>query len=254
MNSIRNAVSIRTRSFAESELTPYLTDIKKYAVLSKSELIALAKLSRNGDKTARDRIVNANLRYVISVAKDFRRYHSYSLSLAELVFEGNVGLMYAVNGFDPDRNCCFTTYAKKWIYQSMQRYVYDRSTVIHVPQKHWNDVSYSFCSLDAPVKTSDNSEASLESLIADNRTEDSDRRIMIESARKEISNALSSIDPREAEIVRLCSGLRDSNEKTYVEVGKILSLTRERIRQLNNHALHMLSRNKRLRALYECNA
>lgn len=256
-----------------SSLQLYLQEIGKTPLLTIQEEIALAKRIRRGDKAARDHMISANLRLVVKIAMD---YKDFGLPLLDLISEGNLGLIKAVERFDPRKGGKLSTYAAWWIKQSIKRALANQSKTIRLPVHlvdkiakmrrtamamtetlgreptdeelamelqiptskvaHLKSVSVRPTSLDAPIGEDgdsgtfgdivgdDNAMSPLESL--NERMQNSDLRAM-----------LDSLEPREAEIIKLRFGFDGYDELTLEEVGRKFKVTRERIRQLQNIAL-----------------
>lgn len=253
----------------------YLKEIGQYPLLSSDEEIALAKRISKGDEEAKNELVNANLRLVVSIAK---KYVGHGMSFLDLIQEGNIGLMKAAEKFDYTKGYKFSTYATWWIRQSITRALADQSRTIRVPvhmnesigkyrrtvkdltQKLGRDPSreevaeamgikpeqvdkiwkYSqeALSLDTPVGDEDDSR--LGDFVKDDEVEDPEESAETESMKEEINNALDTLTDREREVLELRFGLKDGRSRTLEEVGKEFGVTRERIRQIESKALRKL--------------
>ena len=235
---------------------------------------------------ARDHLIKANTRLVVSVAK---RYMGHGVPLLDLIQEGNLGLMKAVEKFDPHRGFRFSTYATWWIRQTITRAISDQSRTIRVPvhmgdrirqlqhtqreleqslgrQPHTQEladavglpvrkvqwiqkVSLQPLSLESPVN--DEEEAELGQFVEDDTTITPQHNAYLSMLKDKLENVLDELTPREARVLRLRFGLDDGNEYTLEEVGQKFGLTRERIRQIEGAALRHLRHPKRVRELKE---
>ncbi len=235
---------------------------------------------------ARDHLIKANTRLVVSVAK---RYMGHGVPLLDLIQEGNLGLMKAVEKFDPHRGFRFSTYATWWIRQTITRAISDQSRTIRVPvhmgdrirqlqhtqreleqslgrQPHTQEladavglpvrkvqwiqkVSLQPLSLESPVN--DDEEAELGQFVEDDTTITPQHNAYLSMLKDKLENVLDELTPREARVLRLRFGLDDGNEYTLEEVGQKFGLTRERIRQIEGAALRHLRHPKRVRELKE---
>jgi len=276
----RNLTETRTKQSIEK----YLEEIGGYSPLSPQEEIELARRIRQGDAEALDRLVKANLRFVISVAKE---YQGQGLPLQDLISEGNLGLIKAAQRFDETRGFKFISYAVWWIRQSILQALAEQSRVVRLPlnrvgainkvgraleelEKEYgrepsmeeladkmemtaNEVadvlktSARHLSLDEPFKEDEGN--SLLDVIESDRYEPPDEELMRESLRVEIDKVLSTLKPREAEIIRLYFGLDGDRPLTLEEIGEHFKLTRERVRQIKEKALRRLRHRSRLEPL-----
>ena len=261
-----------------SNLQIYLQEIGKTALLTIEEEISLAKRIRRGDKAARDHMIKANLRLVVKIAYD---YHMMGLPLMDLISEGNLGLIKAVERFDPAKGGKLSTYAAWWIKQSMKRALANQSKTIRLPvhlvdkisrmrktiakltdelgREPENEeiaaemqiptnkiallktVSVRPASLDAPVGE-DNDSATLGDLVGDDSAVSPYEGLGEKNRRDDLNALVNALDPREASILRLRFGLGGEKELTLEEVGKKFKVTRERIRQLEYLALGKIRR------------
>ncbi|PWU06434.1 MAG: RpoD family RNA polymerase sigma factor [Verrucomicrobia bacterium] len=253
-----------------SEKTPlklYLNDIGKYPLLSAKEELALAKRIQKGDKKAKEQMINSNLRLVVRIAQD---YNNYGLPLLDLISEGNIGLIKAIERFEPTRGGKLSTYAAWWIKQSIKRALANQSKTIRLPvhliekisrlrrienemkDKHKRDItneeladmlnlpinkvahlkaiSIRPASLNTIVGQDDNTE--LGELIGDDNIETPSDKLLNRTQVIDIKRILKSLDHRDAQIIIMRFGLDDQRCKTLEEVGEALGITRERVRQL----------------------
>ena len=260
----------------------YLREIGQTALITPQDEIRLAAKIKRGDKAARDLMIRANLRLVVKIANDYARY---GLPLLDLISEGNIGLMKAVERFDPKKGGKLSTYAAWWIKQGIRRALANQSKTIRLPAHlvdkisklrkadrklsdkfgreptaaelakelgvaetvvtHWQTVSLRPSSLDAPIGDSDSAEFG--ELIGDSRAKLPFDEINDSQLKHEMESLLVKLDYREREILRHRFGLQDVTEETLEDVGKRFNVTRERVRQIQNEAL------KKLRVLMEEN-
>ena len=250
----------------------YLQEIGQVELLTPAEEVELARRIRAGDSAARDRMVTANLRLVVKIAHD---YANFGLPLADLISEGNMGLMKAVERFDPDKGGKLSTYAAWWIKQSIKRALANQSKTIRLPVHmvdkiarmrrtamelteqlgreptneelgrelgmtpgkvaHIKSVSVRPTSLDAPVGDEDNT--TLGEMVGDEEGGNPFLMLRDKALRKELATMLAELEEREAEIIRMRFGLDGGSERTLEEVGAMFDITRERVRQLQNLAI-----------------
>lgn len=261
-----------------SNLQLYLNEIRQTPLLTVQEEIKLAARIKKGDKAARDHMIKANLRLVVKIAYD---YNQMGLPLMDLISEGNLGLIKAVERFDPAKGGKLSTYAAWWIKQSMKRALANQSKTIRLPvhlvdkisrmrkmiaklteelgREPENEeiaaelqiptakvallktVSVRPASLDAPVGE-DNDSATLGDLVGDDAAVSPYEGLGDKNLREDLSAMVNSLDPREASIIKLRFGLEGEKELTLEEVGKKFKVTRERIRQLEYLALAKIRR------------
>lgn len=267
-----------TLSFVMSEqelegLNRYLSEIGEVDLLTQQEEVELAQRIEQGDQAAREHLINANLRLVVSVA---RKYQGRGLPLDDLIEEGNIGLMRAVEKFDYRRGFKFSTYATWWIRQAITRSIDEQSRTIRVPvhlsedarliKKTMNMLSIkldhrptvedvaqelgwdvrkvertiqavlSVKSLDAPYGESEND--TIGNLIPDENdtAEHAEKNVL----REQMIEMIKTLDEREQRIIRLRYGLENGRERTLEEIGNALNITRERVRQIEAGALRKL--------------
>ena len=256
-----------------SSLQLYLQEIGKTPLLTIDEEVVLAKRIRKGDKAARDHMISANLRLVVKIAMD---YKDFGLPLLDLISEGNLGLIKAVERFDPRKGGKLSTYAAWWIKQSIKRALANQSKTIRLPVHlvdkiakmrrtamalseelgreptdeelaielqiptskvaHLKSVSVRPTSLDAPIGE-DGDSATFGDIVGDDNMANPLDALKERSQNADLRAMLDSLEPREAEIIRLRFGFDGYDEMTLEEVGRKFKVTRERIRQLQNIAL-----------------
>ena len=263
-------------------LDQYFLDIGKIELLTPDEEVSLAVKIRNGDLDAQNKLVKANLRFVVSVAK---MYQNQGLSLGDLINEGNVGLIKAALRFDETRGFKFISYAVWWIRQRITTAIADQTRVVRLPLNRignltrLNKVYKSFeqeneraptseelaqvldvtvdevaftletsghqISMDAPLMNNDENKNSLKDVLPNENQHLPDKELMKESLVKEVENILSNLDEREAEVIKLSFGIGSNHKATLEEIGDRFNLTRERIRQIKEKALRKLRNEKR---------
>lgn len=259
-------------SSERSALKLYLQEIGKTPLLTPEQEVELARRIHKGDEEARNQMVQANLRLVVKIAHD---YNNFGLPLLDLISEGNIGLVKAVERFDPDKGGKLSTYAAWWIKQSIKRALANQSKTIRLPVHlvdriakmrkitsaladefgreptddeiaaemgipvnkvaHLKTVSVRPTSLDAPVGDDDGTE--LGDLVGDENAVNPFDNLRSKTLLTDLSTMIDELDPREAKIIRLRFGLDGNKPKTLEEVGEEFEITRERVRQLQNMAL-----------------
>ena len=260
----------------QSPLETYLREINETALLTADQEKTLARRIETGDTEARDQMVRANLRLVVNIA---RGYTGKGLALQDLIEEGNLGLLRAVEGFDPSMNTRFSTYASYWIKQSIKRAIVNTAKTIRIPAymsellTKWrratnqladelgrpptHDEIAKYLGLSkkklAIIKKairvanagaqSDQFDAgwSIEETLMDSRGDAPDTELGKSDDLKQVLELLDKMDQREATVLRMRFGLNDEEPKTLKEIGERLGLTRERVRQIENEALAKLS-------------
>jgi len=215
------------------ELTAYLNDIARYQPLTADEEIELAEAMRNGDATAKDRFVKANLRFVVSVAK---QYQGMGLDLLDLINEGNFGLLNAVEKFDETRGFKFISFAVFEIRAAITAALCDKSRLVRVPAKKVGEVENVSVSMDAPIGGNDDENKTyLDTFASDNRT---DSGFDLEDAKVILNRLLSKLDdttakgydPKDRKIICAIFGI-GCREYSEYEVSLMFNITKERVRQ-----------------------
>jgi RNA polymerase primary sigma factor len=265
----------------------YLREISQVPLLTPQEEVKLAAQIKRGNKKAREKMITANLRLVVKIAHDFS---NYGLPLLDLVSEGNIGLMKAVERFDPMKGGKLSTYASWWIKQSIKRALANQSKTIRLPVHlvdkigkirrvsaqmteelgreptndelaeelglaeakvaHLKNVAVRPASLDAKINADD--DTAFGDLVSDERAEDPFAALRDKDLREEVGDLLDVLDPRERKIISFRFGLGGGKERTLEEVGRKFGVTRERIRQLQNIALLKMRKALRKRAELKC--
>jgi len=266
----------RSTSAVQTPLETYLREINETSLLSAKDEHELAGAIGRGDIRARDRMVRANLRLVVNIA---RGYTGKGLSLQDLIEEGNLGLLRAVEGFDPAMGTRFSTYASYWIKQSIKRALINTAKTIRIPAymvellSKWRRASARLTEelgrtptpeevarvLGLPKKKlpiikkairiynstpqTDQAEAgwSLGEMIMDERLKSPDEELVDSDSLVHVLGMLEDMDPREATVLRMRFGLDDNEPRTLKEIGESLGLTRERVRQIETEALGKLA-------------
>ena len=281
MRQLKISKSITNRESAS--LDKYLQEIGHEELLSVDEEVELAQKIKKGDRQALERLTRANLRFVVSVAK---QYQNQGLSLPDLINEGNVGLIKAAEKFDETRGFKFISYAVWWIRQSILQAIAEQSRIVRLPlnqvgsvnkinrelnkfeQEHERrpsvdeiadridlpedkieeamKVNNRHISMDAPFV--DGEDNSLLDVLADNDMPMADKALVQESLRKEIDRAIELLNDREQKVVRAFFGI-GSPEMTLEEIGEKYNLTRERVRQIKEKAIRRLRHNTKNKLL-----
>lgn len=255
----------------------YMQEIGKTPLLTKEEEIELAARIKKGDKAARDHMISANLRLVVKIAHD---YNNFGLPLLDLISEGNIGLIKAVERFDPSKGGKLSTYAAWWIKQSIKRALANQSKTIRLPVHlvdriakmrkvtaelaeeldreptdeeiaytmglpvnkiaHLKSVSVRPSSLDAPV--GEDGDTTFGELVGDENEASPLENLQEKSISNDIKSVIDQLEGREAKIIHLRFGLDGNHPLTLEEVGERFEITRERVRQIQNIALHKMRR------------
>ena len=275
-------------SFNNNSLEKYLQEIAEVLLLDPEEEVCLARRIREGDQEALEKLTKANLRFVVSVAK---QYQNQGLSLGDLINEGNLGLIKAAQRFDETRGFKFISYAVWWIRQSILQALAEQARVVRLPVnrvgalnrigKTLSNLEQEFerepsseeiaakldmsihdvddalriagrhISLDAPFSYSDEKNGRLLDLLENIQEPSPEEPLIDESLKIELNAALASLAKREAEVIRLYFGLEMERPLTLEEIGERFKLTRERVRQIKEKAIKRLrhaSRSRRLRS------
>ena len=267
----------------------YLREIGKIPLLSAEEEMDLARRIVEGDKKAKDKMAEANMRLVVSIAK---RYSGRGLDFLDLIQEGNTGLLRAVEKFDPDKGFKFSTYATWWIRQAITRAIADQARTIRIPvhmvetinkllrtQRRMTQelnreptieelskeldmepekieyvikIKQDISSLDAGVgRDGEDDDSVLQDFIVDEDTVSPEDSASNQLLKEQVQEILSSLSDREQKIVRMRFGLDNGENHTLEEVGQEFAVTRERIRQIEAKALAKLRKHKDAKKLYE---
>lgn len=230
-----------------STLAAYLREISKIPRLSVDEERALgARIRGEGDEIAVTRLVEANLRFVVSYAK---RYRGFGVSFLDLIHEGNLGLIEAARRFDPTRNVKFITYAVWWVREAMMHVLADQTRAFSFPPKLFATLHARAedLSLSDPIARPDGQPRQLVDVLAQDAVPVEDEMIH-QADLDELADALHDLDGRELEVVRLRFGLDDDEPHTLQEIGDLMHLTRERVRQIESRAKDKLRRSAKLRS------
>ncbi|WP_068596528.1 RNA polymerase sigma factor RpoD/SigA [Vaginella massiliensis] len=267
-----------------ASLDKYLQEIGKVDLITAEEEVELAQRIKAGDRVALEKLTKANLRFVVSVAK---QYQNQGLSLPDLINEGNLGLIKAAQRFDETRGFKFISYAVWWIRQSILQALAEQSRIVRLPlnkigsinkinkayalleQEHErapsaeeisevldmseSDVKESLknsgrhVSMDAPLVEGEDS--NLYDVLNIGESPSPDTLLMMESLRVEIERALQTLTPREADLIRLYFGLNGQHPMTLEEIGETFDLTRERVRQIKEKAIRRLKHTSRSKIL-----
>ncbi|MEN7546730.1 sigma-70 family RNA polymerase sigma factor [Rapidithrix thailandica] len=265
-------------------LDKYLQEIGKVELLTPDEEVELAKRIREGDQLALEKLTKANLRFVVSVAK---QYQNQGLSLGDLINEGNLGLIKAAQRFDETRGFKFISYAVWWIRQSILQALAEQSRIVRLPlnrvgslnkitktfseleQKYEREpspeelaevlevttnevvdtikISGKHVSMDAPFQQGE--ENNLYDVLESNSDQKPDSALLNDSLRREVYRALSTLTKREADVISLYFGLNGEHSMTLEEIGEKFNLTRERVRQIKEKAIRRLRHTSRSKAL-----
>ena len=252
----------------------YLRDINKVPLLTREEETSLAIEAAKGNKAAKNKIVNANLRFVVNIAK---KYQNHGLDLTDLISEGNIGLLVAIDKFDVTKGYHFISYAVWWIRQSILKAICEKSRSIRLPLNRANElvrieharksivgnktieqeltevaemlnmdkdhvreminISREMISLDAELNTPENDKTSVGDFIEDTQGEKPEDKVVNDSLKEEINNVLHTLKPNEENVLRLRFGLNGEKPMSLKEVGDVCNLTKERIRQIEKHAI-----------------
>ena len=248
MRQLKITKSITNRESAS--LDKYLQEIGREDLITVEEEVELAQRIRKGDRVALEKLTRANLRFVVSMAK---QYQNQGLSLPDLINEGNLGLIKAAEKFDETRGFKFISYAVWWIRQSILQALAEQSRIVRLPLNQvgsLNKISKAFSgrhiSVDAPfVEGEDNS---LLDVLVNDDSPMADRTLVNESLSREIDRALSTLSEREKEIIQMFFGI-NHQEMTLEEIGDKFNLTRERVRQIKEKAIRRLRQNTKSKLL-----
>lgn len=261
-----------------SSITLYLREIAKVPLLTREEEVHLSQLIKEGSRDAWDAMIKANLRLVVKIASD---YKNLGLPILDLISEGNIGLIKAIERFDPAKGGKLSTYAAWWIKQSIKRALANQRNTIRLPVHlldkiakirrattllteefgreptdeevaeylempcrkiaHLKSVSCQPASLNAPLGDDGNA-SEFGDLVGDDKALSPYQNLSDKSLQFDLRNCIQTLDKRDAQIIKLRFGLEGYNPKTLEEVGKLFKITRERVRQLQNSALSKIRR------------
>jgi len=267
-----------------ASLDKYLQEIGKVDLITADEEVELAQRIKAGDQTALEKLTKANLRFVVSVAK---QYQNQGLTLPDLINEGNLGLIKAAQRFDETRGFKFISYAVWWIRQSILQALAEQSRIVRLPLNKIgsiNKINKAFAfleqanervpsaeeiakeldmtvedvkqslknsgrhvSMDAPLI--DGEDSNLYDVLRSGESPNPDKDLLHESLRTEIERALETLTPREADVIRLYFGLAGQHSMTLEEIGETFDLTRERVRQIKEKAIRRLKHTSRSKIL-----
>lgn len=267
-----------------ASLDKYLHEIGKEELITAEEEVSLAQRIKQGDMTALEKLTKSNLRFVVSVSK---QYQNQGLSLPDLINEGNLGLIKAAQRFDETRGFKFISYAVWWIRQSILQALAEQSRIVRLPlnkigvlnkiNKTYNELEQKLqrepkiaeiaeileiseeevkeslknsgrhMSMDAPLSQEEDS--NMYDLLKNDDLPGPENELMLDSLRKEIERAISTLTPREADILRYYFGLNGHQPYTLEEIGEKFELTRERVRQIKEKAIRRLKHTSRSKIL-----
>lgn len=269
-----------------ASLDKYLQEIARVDLITAEEEVALARRIKAGDMVALERLTKANLRFVVSVSK---QYQNQGLSLPDLINEGNLGLIKAAKRFDETRGFKFISYAVWWIRQSILQALAEQARIVRLPLNKIgsiNKINKSFStleqklerppsahelaeeldctiaeirnafassgrhvSMDAPLKEGDESSSSMYDVLENDSLPSPEKALLHESLSQEIGRSLSTLNAREGDVVSLYFGLNGKSPLTLEEIGQHFDLTRERVRQIKEKAIRRLKQTSRSKLL-----
>jgi RNA polymerase primary sigma factor len=269
-----------------ASLDKYLQEIGRVELITAEEEVELARRIKAGDRAALERLTNANLRFVVSVSK---QYQNQGLSLPDLINEGNLGLIKAAERFDETRGFKFISYAVWWIRQSILQALAEQARIVRLPlnkigtinkiNRAFSELEQKFerppsadelaeflectpeevkqslanngrhVSMDAPLVEGDESSSSMYDVLLNDSLPGPERELVVESLRLDIERSLSTLTSREGDVVRLYYGLNGKHPLTLEEIGERFDLTRERVRQIKEKAIRRLKHTSRSRML-----
>lgn len=266
----------------ENILNTYIREIDRIPLLTNDEEYTLAVKAKNGDMNAREKLITSNLRFVIKIAKEFQ---NRGLPLKDLISEGNIGLLTAIDKFEPELGNKFTTYAVWWIRQAVIKAIGDKARLIRLPMNRYAqlnsiqlakatlerqgekadaanlaklcnmteedvnsilNITNNIFSLDAPVNEDD--DYSFGDVIED-KSMGPDEALLAKSLTQSIDDIMKMYSEREREIIRLRYGLHDTKPLSLKEIGELYGLSKERIRQIEKKILSKLSKDKNVSEL-----
>jgi RNA polymerase primary sigma factor len=282
MRQLKISKQVTNRETAS--LDKYLQEIGRVDLITAEDEVKLAQRIKQGDQVALEKLAKANLRFVVSVSK---QYQNQGLSLPDLINEGNLGLIKAAQRFDETRGFKFISYAVWWIRQSILQALAEQSRIVRLPLNKIgsiNKINKAYAALEQDLNRAPNPEEIAEKLdisvnevkeslknagrhvsmdapliqdedtnmydvIRENDTPTPETGLIYDSLRKEISRAISTLTPREADVIRLYFGLDGAHPMTLEEIGEKFDLTRERVRQIKEKAIRRLKHTSRSKIL-----
>ena len=267
-------------------LSMYLKEINSIPLLTREEEIELSQKAKNGDKVARDKMIKANLRFVVRVAK---KYQNHGLDLTDLISEGNIGLINAIEKFEPSRGYHFISYAVWWINQSILKAVSEKSRAIRLPLNRANElvrieyasnlingtlseseeveqisemlnmpeskvrellaISNGMVSLDAKVSASENDNSVVGDYYEDETYARPEEHTVQVALKDDVDSLLKTLRPNEQKVIRLRYGLNGYKPMSLQEIGEECNLTKERVRQIEKKAIFRLQNPSRIKRL-----
>jgi len=267
-------------------LSMYLKEINKIPLLTREEEVELCEKAKKGDKAAKDKIIKANLRFVVKVAK---KYQNHGLDLTDLISEGNIGLINAIEKFEPSRGYHFISYAVWWINQSILKAVSEKSRAIRLPLNRANElvrieyasnlingtlseseeveqisemlnmpeskvrelltISNGMVSLDAKVSASENDNSVVGDYYEDETYARPEEHTVEVALKKDVDSLLKTLRPNEQKVIRLRYGLNGYKPMSLQEIGEECNLTKERVRQIEKKAIFRLQNPSRIKRL-----
>ncbi len=270
----------------DNVLALYLKDINKIPLLTREEENELALKAAAGDRNAKHKIVNANLRFVVNVAK---KYQNRGLDLTDLISEGNIGLLTAIERFDASKGYHFISYAVWWIRQAILKAICEKSRAIRLPLNRANElvqiekarklisgnkndeeeiaevaellnmdgnhvreiinISRDMVSLDSAARSSEQDSSTLGDFLPDEQYETPEDAAVRITMKEDIDSVLDTLSEKEAEVLRFRFGLNGNSSMSLKEVGDVFNLTKERIRQIEKKAIRRLQHPRRMSKL-----
>ena len=277
MENARKDMDMMAMDNDNEVLSIYLAEINRIPLISHEEEYELALRAKSGDRAAREKLLNANLRFVVSVAKKFR---GQGLPLSDLINEGNIGLITALDKFEPEKGYHFISYAVWWIRQAIMKAISEKGRTVRLPLNRANElmqiqkamktiihdketadpsieeiaeatgldsalvsdllsISQDVVSIDSPVRRGEESDTALGEFIED-ESDGPEKQVMDSALRAEVRSLLSMLSDKERDIIELRYGLSGEKPMSLKEIGERYSLTKERIRQIEKRALEKL--------------
>ncbi len=277
MENARKDMDMMAMDNDNEVLSIYLAEINRIPLISHEEEYELALKAKSGDRAAREKLLNANLRFVVSVAKKFR---GQGLPLSDLINEGNIGLITALDKFEPEKGYHFISYAVWWIRQAIMKAISEKGRTVRLPLNRANElmqiqkamktiihdketadpsieeiaeatgldsalvsdllsISQDVVSIDSPVRRGEESDTALGEFIED-ESDGPEKQVMDSALRAEVRSLLSTLSDKERDIIELRYGLSGEKPMSLKEIGERYSLTKERIRQIEKRALEKL--------------